>query len=145
MTINAKNIKKGTTLTIGTGNDSFKMVASNIKANIVTGLHADGIGEVSVPVSEVTRIGRSIDPKSWKNMIDSRMATNVEVKAPRKKPGKKPAPGQLSKADRAVELARQNPTMSRKDFIALLQAELNMSIHGASTYATNARKALARS
>jgi hypothetical protein len=48
-----------------------------------------------------------------------------------------------SKLERAIAIVKANPTASRKELIQLIVDQLGMSAAGASTYAHNAKKAVA--
>lgn len=151
-------IVRGNILTIGTGKDSFQIVADAMseyaKPAVVSGplFGQDGGGLCKVPVDDVTKIEpatkksdavlkRANEPVTFK--VSPKQATLV-LTAP-EQPKKKGPPRREStgptKLDLAIDIARANPKASRKELIDLLIAGLGMTPAGASTYASNARKA----
>ena len=155
------NISRGSVLLIGNGEDQFKMIfkdAIEAGSKVQGPLMDEGGGMCTVPTTEVVQVLKPT-AKSLKCLAEAESrsvihekvvsianktktpATKVQKTAKERHYRAKNGPTVI---DRAIAIAKANPNASRKDLIALFVSELGMTAAGASTYATNARKAASK-
>jgi hypothetical protein len=100
---------------------------------------ADGIVGVHKDDGKFETINK---PKNWNKQNSVPVAKPVEVEKPKKQIN--PASGGVTKLDQCIALLRANPDLinNRKAAIEKIVSEVGMTPAGASTYFSNAKKAV---